>query len=253
MGSIKPGTGVAISPGKLLICAFVFFVCVTASNGWLDLLILTTAFLLASIAFVKHDGHYAKAIKASWLLFLTAAVIHLIIRLWFVRKVDISTANALLSTAFFLVRLLLLILMTALLLRKFSPVQYSDSVTSRLGFLIGKRNAVQAGHITMLAFSVLPQVQEHMANRKLARKLRGLTVSNDTVGRLEYARSELFAAFNFALSYAGVLAAVLWSRGFDPERSSIAPQKFAASTAGNLVIIVFCILCLTTLLPLPIN
>lgn len=243
----------SISPGKLLICALVFFVCVTASNSWWDILILFVAFLLASFTLVKRGGQYTQAIRASWPLFLTAAVIHLIFRIWFVRELDHTTANALLSTAFFLTRLLLLIVMTALLLRKFSPVQYSESVTSRMGILIGRKNAAQAGHIAMLAFSVLPQVQEHMSNRKLARQLRGVNVASGRVGRLEYAKSELFAAFHFALTYAGLLAAVLWSRGFDPEKSAINRGKFATTGAGNLVIIVFCILCLTTLLPLPTN
>ncbi len=237
------------SPGWLLLCALVYFACVTASNSWSDILLLTVLLGLGSLLLKVKPAVYLRAVKSSWSLIVFAVVFHLAFSFWFPSEQGQRLVPALWHTSFFVSRLLLLIGMTFVLLRVFTPAEYAESVASRLTLVLGKRTAGHASHIVMMSFSMLPQIQEHMSQRKLARKLRGISAASGIGGRLEYARSELSAALHYALDYSNVLAIVLWSRGFESTRALHLTKRHKMRSAWIVAAIGFCILCLTTLLP----
>ncbi len=193
------------------------------------------------------------AVKSAWLLIAIAAAFHLVFRIWFVGELDQTVLNSVMQTSFFLCRLVLLMFMTFVLLSVHSPAAYAESVASRMRFVMGRRLAANAGHVSMLALSMLPQLQEHLHQRKLARRLRQINVSREIIARTAQMQSDLGSAFRFALKYANVLATVLWSRGFRADRPIQFSSQHQLSRANIWAAIAFCLLSLCTLLPLRID
>ncbi|MBL0060331.1 MAG: hypothetical protein IPP40_02250 [bacterium] len=197
---------------------------------------------------VRQNGLLA-AVRSAWLLIAIAAVFHLVFRIWFVGEQDQTILNSVVQISFFLCRLILLTFMTFVVLKVNSPAEYAESVASRMRFVVGKKLAGNAGHISMLALSMLPQLQEHMNQRKLARILRRIQPSRKISSRFDQAQTDLGAAFRCALEYANIVAIVLWSRGFRAEHSIQLSSRRSTSQTGLLAAIAFCLLSLCTLLP----
>ncbi len=198
---------------------------------------------------VRPNGLLA-AVRSAWLLIAIAAGFHLVFRIWFVGEQDQTILNSVVQTSFFLCRLILLMFMTFVLLKVHSPAAYAESVASRMRFVLGKKLAGNAGHISILALSILPQLQEHVNQRKLARKLRRILSPRKKIGsRYDQVKTELEATFRFALEYANTLAIVLWSRGFRADHPIQLSNRCITSQTGLLAAIAFCLLSLCTLLP----
>lgn len=223
--------------------------CVAASESWFDLAALAVLLVSAGVLLKIRPNGFFRAVKSAWLLITIAALFHLVFRIWFVGEQDRTILNSVLQTLFFLCRLVLLVYMTFVLLKVHSPASYAESVASRMRILLGRRLAGNAGHISMLALSMLPQLQEQMNQRKLARKLRGIPSPNRIGSRYDQLQSELTATFRYALEYASVLATVLWSRGFRADQPIHLSKHLATSRLGLCAAIAFCLLCLCTLLP----
>lgn len=201
---------------------------------------------------VRSNGLLA-AVRSAWLLIAIAAGFHLVFRIWFVGEQDQTILNSVAQTLFFLCRLILLLFMTYVLLRVHSPATYAESVASRMRWVVGKKLAGNAGHVSMLALSMLPQLQEHMNQRKIAQKLRRFQPSRTISSRYDQVQFELGAAFRFSLEYANTMATVLWSRGFRAEHPIQLSSQRPTSQTGLLAAIAFCLLTLCTLLPKPIG
>ncbi|MBK6766916.1 MAG: hypothetical protein IPG71_11615 [bacterium] len=151
------------------------------------------------------------------------------------------------STGFFLIRLVLFILSTAILIHCHSPVAYAQAIARGVGKITGWRIAKQAGQVAHLAFAMLPQVDAHLAQRRLARRLRGVNVSGSVFARLNAYRDDLSSTVLFALGYAHSLATVLWSRGYRPdiEVSHEPPRQLSYTRFASCCL--FCLICLSTL------
>ena len=233
----------------MLLSATVYFVCVAASDSWLDLAVLSGLLVIASLLMQVRPNGLLAAVRSAWLLIAIAAGFHLVFRIWFVGEQDQTILNSVVQTSFFLCRLILLMFMTFVLLKVHSPAAYAESVASRMRFVLGKKLAGNAGHISILALSILPQLQEHVNQRKLARKLRRIQSPRKIGSRYDQVQTELGATFRFALEYANTLAIVLWSRGFRAEHPIQLSSRHPSSQTGLLAAIVFCLLSLCTLLP----
>ncbi|MBK6910044.1 MAG: hypothetical protein IPH10_03800 [bacterium] len=249
-GSVVARNGQVIPPGALLCCCAVYGVCVTAANRWADLAILSAG-LTASVLLLRMQWQnlIAGILSAKWLLVI-AALIHAGFRLWFVTVEGSAVTDAATHTVFFLTRLVLLLVGFHVVLAQHSPAVFMEAVAKRMSWVFGQQLAGQTAQVSMLAFSMLPQLQMRLHQRRLARKLRGLR-GGGFVGRVVDARGEFQSALRHALHYADTLAVVLWSRGYRPDRPLPNLWQGRGSATAYASVILFCILCLSTLLPAP--
>lgn len=212
------------------------------------LLVLAAALSVAAIALRTPFSLLARTIKLGLPLLGIAAVFHIVFRLWFITTGEEATwAGHVQHTTFFLLRIVLFVVTTAVLLSCHSPVVYAQAVARGLSRITGWKIAKQVGQVSQLALSMVPQLEQYLNQRKLARKLRGITLSNQPGKRMEYVRSELFATFQFSLGYAQSLATVLWSRGFRDDVPLVldSPPKVRGTALAYCSL--FCLICLSTL------
>lgn len=239
----------AVHPGQLLICAIVFLVCVAASNSWSDVSILLVLTIGSSLALCVGLGNLLRSLVSARVLLVLAAIFHFAFRALSAFPHEIKTIEFLFETSFFVTRLALFIFVSTLMLRLYTPAIYAEVSASGLRYLIGEKLSRNAGHITLLAMSMLPQLRNFLGARKLARKLRRIQVKAGIRERLKFAGMELSSAIRFALEYANVVAIVLWSRGFRSDYPALPSKRFKSSPISGIFAILFCLLSLCTLLP----
>ncbi len=212
------------------------------------LLVLTVTLFVVAVALRTPPKLIVKTIKLGLPLLGIAAVFHIVFRLWFITTGQEATwAGHIQHTVFFLLRLVLFVVTTAVLTSCHSPVTYAQALARGLGRVTGWKIAKQVGHVSQLALSMVPQFEQFLNQRKLARKLRGITLSNQPGKRIEYVRNELYATFQFSLGYAQSLATVLWSRGFREDLPLVSDCPSKVRGAALAYCCLFCLICLSTL------
>jgi len=243
---VNSDTQHVLRPGFSLLAGSVFAVCATIADTWLDLMVLSTLVVFAAFVVRVTTAQLVRGvISARWLLSI-AAIIHAGFRLWFVHVEGSPLSDVVTHTAFFLMRLLLLLAGFQVVLTLHSPVSYMTDLAKRLSFVFGKQFAGQTAQVSLMAFAMLPHLRHRLEQRQMARRLRGIKVTG-LDGRLLYARSEFQAAMRHALQYADSLAIVLWSRGFRPELGIMEKPEAKTSWAAFAGVVLFCLLCLSTL------
>lgn len=237
-----------VPAGWLIVSAVVFLVCVTASTTWQTMGSLTFLLAAAGVALRLPLKTVSLSLRSGMWMLILAAAFHLVFRLLFLSNIpDVGWSDHMTSTVFFLNRLVLFLVSTALLIHCHSPVTYAQAVARTLGIITGWKIAKQAGQVAHLALSMLPQIERHVAQRKLARRLRGVAAMTNFRGRLTVLRDDLSSTVQFALSYANTLATVLWSRGYRPETAMSYETPRSVSYRKLATCCLFCLSCLITL------
>ncbi|MCB9357172.1 MAG: hypothetical protein H6508_04500 [Calditrichaeota bacterium] len=240
-GALRRGPG----PGWFLTACAVFLVLVALSESWNVLLPLASMALVAAILLRTQLANVVTGFKSSRFFLLTALVFHLLFRVWLMYGGgELGWEEHVQSTAFFMLRLVLFILVTTILLSQYSPTDYAEAAAGGLGKLLGWDFARHIGLIVALSLSLLPALKLHFEDRKLARRLRGVDQSNTLAFRLSLARQEFIAAMRYALDYSRTSAIVLWSRGYLERELRDEPAITKAVPTTVLSIIVLGSVCL---------
>jgi energy-coupling factor transport system permease protein len=242
-----------VSPVSLLFASVVVIGCLIAASHILPLICLIVLLLVVLMGFGVGLGPLGKGILRLWPLLILTFVLHGLLSghksgSWGEPPAFGFNLAGLNASAFFTVRLIVILAVGMALFQCYPPQKYGKAVGQLLARLPFWRNTVAQADLTLsLSLQFVPFIEEEYHRLNMAEAARGHSIGKGLLQRLLARRRILLPLMVSAFRRADQTSLALQARGYNPAviRTSLHPLRIGAGEV--LLLMLFSLGCIAIL------